>query len=390
MNALVTLPIVTSAFGGPDTEQAAHAVHGQSLIPISRPAIGPAEMAAVQTVLESGQLAQGRWVAEFEDAFAAFCGAQHAIAISNGTTALHLALLGHGIGPGDEVITTAFTFIASSNVILYVGARPVFADIEPDTFNIDPDHVERLITPQTKAVLPVDLYGHPADLPRLRSICDKHGLQLIEDASQAHGASIAGRRTGSTGTATFSFYATKNMTTAEGGMITTDNAHVAQVIRRLRSHGSQGVYEHVDMGFNYRMTNISAALGIEQLKRLPELNARRAANAAYLTQNLPKLLTPTTRGDVRHVFHQYTLRIPSGRDEFAAELRKRGIESRVYYPLAVHQQPIYQKLGYGGASLPETERAALEVLSIPVYPGLSQHDLERVARSMSEVWFAVG
>jgi dTDP-4-amino-4,6-dideoxygalactose transaminase len=219
----------------------------------------------------------------------------------------------------------------------------------------------------------------------LRTICAEHGLKLIEDASQAHGASLAGQLTGSNGTTTFSFYPSKNMTTSEGGMLTTDDQRVADAARRLRSHGERAAYEHVDLGFNYRMTNIAAAIGIEQLKRLPELNARRIANAGFLDRALSGIQTPRRRPQVTHVFHQYTLRVPAQRDEFMKQLRARGVESRVYYPLAIHQQPLYRKLGYDAVSLPEAERAAAEVVSIPVHPSLSQADLERVANAVREV-----
>src|SRR5579859_7097259 len=215
-----------------------------SMIPIARPLLGSEEIEAVLRVLTSGQLAQGECVAAFERRFAEVCHVREAVAVSSGTTALHLALLAHGIGPGDEVITTAFTFVASTSAILYVGAQPVFADIDPDTFNLDANQVESLITPKTKAILAVDLYGNPADLPLLEQICQQHNLVLIDDASQAHGAAINGRKIGSIGTATFSFYPSKNMTTAEGGMITTDRPDVASAARLLRQHGAERAYYH--------------------------------------------------------------------------------------------------------------------------------------------------
>jgi dTDP-4-amino-4,6-dideoxygalactose transaminase len=352
--------------------------------------LGDEETAAVGEVLASGELAQGRWVAEFEEAFAEFCGARYAVATSSGTTALHLALLAHGIGNGDEVVTTPFTFIASSNAILYVGARPVFADVRPDTYNIDPAQLERFVTPRTRAVLAVDLYGLPADLPTLADFCERRGLVLIEDASQSHGAEINGRRTGSFGTATFSFYPSKNMTTGEGGMITTNDPKVAEAARVLRHHGTTGTYVHDVLGFNHRMTNLQAAIGLVQLGRLPDLNARRQANAKHLTEALPGLRTPTVPAGVRHVFHQYTLRIGAGRDRFAELLRRQGVESRVYYPVPVHRQPLYRTLGLDDAQAPEAERAAAEVLSIPVHPRLSSDELERVAVAARAAWEAVG
>jgi perosamine synthetase len=358
----------------------------EEFIHIARPFLGDEEIEAVATVMRSGELVQGRWVAEFEREFATFCGAAHAIATSSGTTALHVALLAHGIGQGDEVITTAFTFIASTNAILYVGARPVFADIKADSFNIDPEQVEHLITPKTKAILAVDLYGNPADLIRLQEICDRHKLALIDDASQAHGAAIRGRRTGTFGTGCFSFYPSKNMTTAEGGMITTDRDDIASVARSLRQHGAERTYFHELLGFNFRMTNIQAAIGIQQLKRLPEFNERRIANAGYLNQHMPGIPTPITQPDYTHVFHQYTVRVPGDRDRLASELKKNGIESRVYYPLPVHRQPAYAGLGFDDVHLPETDRAAREVLSLPVHPAVTQADLQRIVRAVMELW----
>jgi perosamine synthetase len=354
-----------------------------ALIPIARPLLGPEEQHAVEAVLASGELAQGRWVTEFESAFAAYCGARYAVATSSGTTALHLALLAHGIGPGDEVITTPFTFVASSNVILYVGATPVFADIEPDTFNLDPECVEQAITPKARAVIAVDLYGHPADIPKLADLCAAHGLVLIEDACQAHGAEISAQRTGSRGTACFSFYPTKNMTAGEGGMITTEFAEVADAARLLRQHGARHAYIHDRLGFNFRMTNLQAAIGIVQLRKLPDFNAKRIQTAAYYTETLGshRLMTPATRHGARHVFHQYTLRLPERRDEMKAALAERGVDARVYYPSPVHRQPLYAQRGYAQLHLPQSECAAREVLSLPVHPGLSPQQVDRVAQT---------
>ncbi|MBV8715708.1 MAG: DegT/DnrJ/EryC1/StrS family aminotransferase [Chloroflexi bacterium] len=350
-------------------------------IPIAQPMMGPEEAAAVQAVLASGELAQGRWVREFEETFAAYCGAKFAVATSSGTTALHLALLAHRIGPGDEVITTPFTFVASSNAILYVGATPVFADIDPRTFNIDPTCVEQAITRRTRAIIPVDLFGHPADLPRLRAICEAHNLVLIEDACQAHGACVGEWRAGSTATACFSFYPTKNMTTGEGGIVTTDSGEVADAVRLLRQHGSRQRYIHDVLGFNFRMTNMQAAIGLVQLTKLDGFNARRISNAAFLTDSLKasEVVTPTVRHGVKHVFHQFTIRVSHHRDELQSMLSERGVESRVYYPVPVHKQPLYAAHAPAGASFPEAERAAAEVLSLPVHPSLSDQDLHAIA-----------
>jgi len=284
------------------------------------------------------------------------------------------------------VITTAFTFIASTNAIAYVGAEPVFVDINPVSFTLDPDAIEAAITPRTRAVLPVDLYGNPADLVRIQEICNRHGLALIDDASQAHGAATQGKPVGSFGTATFSFYPSKNMTTAEGGMITTDSLPIAEAARKLRHHGTQQTYIHDRIGYNFRLTNMAAAIGIVQLKHLRDFNERRIANAAYLTEKLAGLSTPVVRPGDRHVFHQYTIRLPKERDRFSDDLKARGIETRVYYPLPVHRQPAYAGRGFERVFLPHTDRAAEQVLSLPVHPSLSSEELEYIAATVLELW----
>jgi dTDP-4-amino-4,6-dideoxygalactose transaminase len=355
------------------------------MIPIARPLIEEEEKAAVLAVLESGQLAQGPEVATFEAEFAAFCGVRHAIATSSGTTALYLALLAHGIGPGDEVITSPFTFIASANAILFTGARPVFADIQPDTFNLEPMQVEARITPRTRAILPVHLFGHPCDMEALLDITAAYDLIVIEDACQAHGATFNGRRVGSFGTGCFSFYPTKNMTTAEGGMITTDDDQVAEKARVLRSHGMRRRYYHDLVGYNFRMTDLQAALGRVQLQKLPRRTEQRIANAAYLTgrlAGLAHLIPPLVRNGVTHVFHQYTIRLPADRDRALARLRDRGIGAEVYYPVPVHHQVPYREMGYDD-HLPEAERASREVLSLPVHPALTRADLDRIVEAVA-------
>jgi perosamine synthetase len=350
-----------------------------TMIPIARPLIGDEEKRAVLDVLESGQLAQGAVVEQFEDAFAAYTGVRHAIATSNGTTALHVALLAHGIGVGDEVITTPFTFVASANSILYSGARPVFVDIEPDTFNLDPDQIEVAITPNTKAIMPVHLYGNPADMRAIMEIADRHGLAVIEDAAQAHGAEVDGQRAGSFGTGSFSFYPTKNMTSGEGGMITTNDDRVAEQARLIRAHGARERYKHELLGYNFRMTNIHAAIGNAQLAKLDGWTRQRQQNAAKLTDLIADVvITPVTRPWAQHVYHQYTVRIPGGRGDMEARLAERGIGTGVHYPIPVHHQPLYRDLGYAD-SLPNAEQASREVLSLPVHPALTDDDLARVA-----------
>src|SRR3989344_6029468 len=269
----------------------------KNTIPISKPLIGSEESTAVVNVLKSGKLAQGEKVAEFEDAFAKYCGTKYAVATDNGTSALIVALTAAGIGPGDEVITTPFTFIATANAIIFTGARPVFVDINPETYNIDPPKIEGSITPRTKAILPVHLYGLMADMPTINSIAKNYELVVIEDAAQAHGASIDGKKAGSWGLAgTFSFYPTKNMTTGEGGMITTNDETLAKKARIFRNQGMEKRYYHDVIGYNFRMTDIAAVIGIEQLKKLEGFTKKRIANANYLTKKLstmnPELKTP--------------------------------------------------------------------------------------------------
>lgn len=349
------------------------------VIPIARPLIGEEEKQAVLAVLESGMLAQGPQVQAFEEAFAEYCGVKYAVATSSGTTALHLALLAHGIGPGDQVITSPFSFVATANAILYAGARPVFADIEFGTFNLDPEQAERRITPRTKAIMPVHLFGHPADMTRFVDIAQQYNLVLIEDACQAHGAEFQGRKVGTFGTGCFSFYPTKNMTSAEGGMVTTNDPAIADRVRLLRNHGMRQRYYHETPGYNFRMTDVHAAIGLAQLDKLEQFNQARIANASYLTAHLRDVvICPTVRPGVRHVFHQYTIRVPHGRDTLQEKLRDAGVDSAVYYPVPIHQQRPYQELRYSQESYPVTEAACQQVLSLPVHPQLSQADLDTV------------
>lgn len=353
-------------------------------ISIAQPSIGRAEINAVNAVLRSGNLVQGAVVKQLEDRFAEMIGTRHAIAVNTGTAALHLALLAHGIGPGDEVITSPFTFVATGNSILYCGARPVFVDISPDTFNLDPSLIEAKITRRTRAIMPVHLYGHPADMDAIGDIARRYGLAIIEDAAQAHGAAIGDRRVGTFGTACFSFYATKNITTAEGGMVTTDSDEIADQLRLLRSHGARERYHHEILGFNYRLTDVQAAIGLAQLDRLEKLTASRIRNAEYLSDRLVDMDTPVVMPGYRHVFHQYTVRIPAARDLVARWLGEVGIGTGIHYPVPVHRQPLYQDLGYRD-HLPEAEAACREVLSLPVHPGLTRQDLGAVAENVTAI-----
>jgi perosamine synthetase len=293
--------------------------------------------------------------------------------------------LAHDIGPGDEVITSPFTFISSANAVLFTGARPVFADIEPDTFNLDPRQVEARITPRSRAILPVHLFGHPCDMAALLEIAAAHGLVVVEDACQAHGATVNGRRVGSFGTGCFSFYPTKNMTTAEGGMITTDDEKIAERARLLRSHGMHRRYYHDFIGYNFRMTDLQAALGRVQLQKLPRRTEQRIANAAYLTERLAgleRVTPPVVRDGITHVFHQYTIRLRGDRDSAIERLRGQGVGAEVYYPLPVHRQAIYREMGYDD-SLPVAEEASREVLSLPVHPALSRDDLDCIVKGVA-------
>ena len=349
------------------------------MIPIAKPLIGEAEVEAVSSVLRSGMIAQGPKVVEFEEAFARYTGVEHAIAVNSGTAALHVSLLANGIGQGDEVITSSFSFIATGNSILATGATPVFADIRPDTFNIDPEGILEKITPKTKAIMPVHLYGQSADMKAIMEIAEDHNLAVIEDACQAHGAGFNGKRVGSFGTGAFSFYPTKNMTTSEGGMITTNDAQVAEKARMIRVHGSKQRYMHELLGYNYRMTDIAAAIGLVQLDRIEEFNSARQKNASVLTDGLRDLdyiTTPVVREGREHVYHQYTVRTEK-RDELADYLKDNGVGCGIYYPIPIHKQPLYRDLSYTD-DLPETEKAADEVLSLPVHPAVEEQDIEYI------------
>ena len=357
---------------------------------MANPSLGDDEIQAVTEVLKSGILAQGPKVAEFEDAFAAFIGTKHAIAMNSGTAALHAALLAAGVGAGDEVITTPFSFIATANAILFCNAKPVFVDIDEMTFNINTSLLREAISRRTKAVIIVHLYGQPCDMQEIVQICDEHNLVLVEDACQAHGAEYRGRKVGSFGTGCFSFYATKNITTGEGGIVTTNSVDVAQKARMIRSHGQRERYLHQTLGFNYRMTDISAALGIHQLRRLDELNSKRSNNASFLASQITNMrgLTPPAVGpDRKHVFHQFTVRVTSGfgisRDDLAASLKQKGIMTGIHYAIPIHRQPLYLDLGYD-VHMPVSERAAREVLSLPVHSGLSDQDLRHIVQSLKE------
>jgi dTDP-4-amino-4,6-dideoxygalactose transaminase len=333
-------------------------------------------------VLESGMLAQSKRVAEFEARFAELCGVNHAVAVASGTAALWLALLAHEIGPGDEVITTPFSFIASSNCALFVGARPVFVDVDPDMLLIDASAIEARITQRTRAILPVHLYGQPCDMAAIMEIAGRHGLTVIEDACQAHGAAFDGQWVGSFGTGCFSFYATKNMTTGEGGIITTNDDSLAERLRLLRNHGQSQRYRHESLGYHFRTTEIQAAIGLAQLEKLRAWNEQRVANARYLSERLKGVRVPSVAPNRRHVFHQYTVRVSGDRQALREHLSEHSIGTAIHYPYPIHHQPLYRSLGYDDV-LPEAEAASREVLSLPVHPALSQSDLDRIVAAVN-------
>jgi dTDP-4-amino-4,6-dideoxygalactose transaminase len=355
------------------------------MIPIARPLIGESEVEAVVRVLRSGQVVQGPEVAAFEAEFSELVAGRHCVAVNSGTSALHVALLALGFGPGDEVIVPSFSFAATANAVRLVGATPVFADIEPQGFCLDPKAVADLIGPRTRAIMPVHLYGHPAAMDQITALADRHGLAVVEDAAQAHGATLGGHPVGAFGViGCFSFYPTKNMHTLEGGMLTTADPGLARTMRLLRNQGMEQRYANEIVGANLRMTDVAAAVGRVQLGRLAGLTAQRQTNAKVLDARLSGVVTPPVADGARHVYHQYTLRV-SGRDEAQERLREKGVGSSVYYPTPIHRLRPY--LGPGGQpgswDLPETDRAAAEVLSIPVYPGLTDEELDRIVDAVN-------
>ena len=359
------------------------------MIPIARPQMGDEEKELVWSAMSSGALAQGARVRELEERFADFIGVPHAVATSSGTTALHLALLASEVGEGVEVITVPFTFFASASTILFTGARPVFVDVDEASFNIDVAQIEAAITPRTRGIMPVSLYGQPADLPAIAEIAERRGLALIEDAAQSHGAAIGDRRSGSWGAGCFSFYPTKNMTTGEGGMLTTADPAVADRARLLREHGMRVRYQHEVVGYNFRMTDIHASIGLAQLPKLPAYNARRRAIAARYDHELQGVITPHVGPGVTHVYHQYTIRT-NGRDEFVERLKERGVGSGIYYPIPVHRQKPFLELGYGDQRFPVSERLSSEVLSIPVHPSLTDDEVDAVIAAVNAVASELG
>ncbi|WP_435154498.1 DegT/DnrJ/EryC1/StrS family aminotransferase [Haladaptatus sp. DFWS20] len=359
------------------------------MIPIADPELGDEEIEAVVECLESGQLADGPEVRKFESEFADFCDTEFGVAASNGTTALHAAFAALGIGPGDTVVTSPFSFIASANTIRLAGAEPVFADIDPETYTLDPYATEEAVREhEADAILAVHLYGLPAKMGHLQDIAETHDLALVEDAAQAHGATYDGKPVGSFGDAAcFSFYPTKNMTTGEGGMVTSNRRDVAERAASFINHGRPmagdgcSSYDHVRLGHNFRMTSMAAAIGRVQLSRLPEYNEARRANAGYLTDRLRNadVTTPVEPEGCRHVYHQYTVRTDD-RDGLKRHFESKGVGTGVYYPTPIHEQPAYQHVEHDA---PVSERAAEEVLSLPIHPRLSGDDVRTIASAIT-------
>jgi dTDP-4-amino-4,6-dideoxygalactose transaminase len=340
---------------------------------------------AVSRVFETGQFVLGEEVAAFESEFARYVGADHGVAVNTGTSALHLSLLAAGIGPGDEVITVPFTFVATVAAIGYTGAHPVFVDIDPQSLTMDVDQVQSAITPNTKAIVPVHLYGQPADMDPLLAIARKHGLIVIEDACQAHGAEYKGRRVGSLGDlGCFSFYPGKNLGGyGEGGIITTSNAKHAETLRMLRDWGQAKKYHHVLRGYNYRMEGLQGAILRVKLRHLDAWTDQRRSRAAEYNRFLQhsEVVRPQEMPYARHVYHIYAVR-SRDRADLQRTLRSHGVQTGIHYPIPVHLQEAYRDLGYGPGDFPHTERAANEVLSLPMYPELSNNQVEVVSAAV--------
>ncbi|MDP3766296.1 MAG: DegT/DnrJ/EryC1/StrS family aminotransferase [Nanoarchaeota archaeon] len=365
------------------------------MIPIARPFIGDEEIQAVTDVLKSGMIAQDGRVSEIEEEFARLCGTKYAVAVNSGTAALHTALKIAGIKKGDEVITTPFTFIATANTILMQGAKPVFADVIGDTFNIDPKKIKEKVTSKTKAIVAVDLYGHLCDYDEIGRIAEKNKLIVVEDACQSINAEYKGKKAGSFGSiSAFSFYATKNITCGEGGILTTENKDYAENARLFRQHGRSNLsaYDYSDVGYNYRMTDISASILLVQLKKLDFVTKKRIENADCLNKGLGKIKgikVPIAKKGYKHVFHQYTLRVEDNfklnRDELMSRLNKKGIGCGIYYPKPLHLCQHIKKLGYKEGDFPVAEKLSKQVLSLPIHPNVTKEQLRYIIDTFLEI-----
>lgn len=351
-------------------------------IPIAKPRINWREQLAVMRVLKSGSLAQGPEVKLFEEEFSKIVGDRECVAVNSGTSALHVSLLALGIGSGDEVILPSFTFAATANVVALAGATPVFVDIDPKTFCINADLIQSAISKKTKAIIVVHLYGLAADMTKILEIAKINSLLVVEDAAQAHLASIDNKNVGTFGdAAAFSFYPTKNMTSGEGGMVVLKNSKDARICRLLRNQGMESKYQNEVIGFNLRMTDIHAAIGRCQLRKLSEATEKRIKNAQYLSQKLNSEFIPYVPTGFKHVFHQYTVRVKDSRNDFSVALQNMGIGNGVYYPTQVHKLPSFNL----DLILRETELATREVLSLPVHPSLTKRQLMRISDSFNKL-----
>lgn len=361
-------------------------------IPMANPNLGEEEAKAVYDVVKSGWLNEGKKVAEFEKSFAEYIGTKHAVAFFNGTVALHAVLHALGIKPGDEVIVPSFTFISTANSVLFTGAKPVFADIDEKTFNISPEDVVEKITRKTKAIIPVHYGGQAADMTPLMELAEDSRLFLVEDAAEAHGAKYKGQKVGSFGNAgMFSFTPTKNITTGEGGMITTNDSKLAENLRLLKNHGQIAQYNHIMLGYNYRMTEMQGAMGIEQLKKLPDIILKKQKNQEYVSKKISQINgiePPFVASDRNHVYMIYTIKIDKqilgiGRDQFSTKLNEKGIASKIYFP-PVHIQKLYKDLKYN-ISLPVTEEVHNKILSLPCYSKLNIDELDYIITTINEI-----
>ncbi|MCL1897219.1 MAG: DegT/DnrJ/EryC1/StrS family aminotransferase [Micrococcales bacterium] len=356
-------------------------------IPPAKPIIGDDERAAVDRVLRSGMIAQGPEVAAFEKEFAdQLVAGRDCVAVASGTAGLYLGLLAAGVGPGDQVIVPSFTFAATANSVALTGATPVFADIDPDYFCLDPAAVEAAITPQTRGIMPVHLYGQPADMDALVPLAKAKGLELYEDAAQSHGSSLHGQMCGSWGLfAMFSLYATKNMTTGEGGMVSCATPQMVHTVKLLRNQGMERQYANELIGLNERMTDIQAAIGRVQLSKLAAWTAARQANAAFFDANLQGVVVPKVRPGAVHVYHQYTIKVDGDRDAIVKALKEEhGVGSGAFYPTPNHQLASLKQFA-PGLDLPQTAKAAAQVLSLPVHPSLTEADRERIVTAVNTV-----
>lgn len=363
------------------------------MIPINVPKIGEEEVQAVVKVLRSGMLTSGLgagpMVSDLEKKFASFVGVSHAVAVNTGTAALHSAVMACGVKQGDEVILPSFTFVATAEAIVLAGGKPVFADIDPETYNLSPIAVEKSVTKHTKAILPVDLYGFSADMKPIREIAEKHDLALIEDAAQAHGTTYAGKPAGAfADVACWSLYASKNMTTGEGGLVTTNEDEMDDTLRMIRTHGEKAKYSSLILGTNYRMSEIQAAIGNVQMEKLPSFLAKRRQNAQQLTKILKdsnRLVLPWESKDRQHSWYLYTAKLKDGtetqRNTLMDKLKKEGVGSEAYYVNPVHHMPFYRE-NFETAKLPETEKASKQVFSLPIHPGVAAEQIDFIGKTV--------